>query len=417
MKGARSIVSRFLFQPLLVCVMVVLAGILSPKLAESAELTIYASEDATLYQLGGNMDANNGDDQSLAIAGVVSYGGDADSILRFDLSKIPRGSTIASAKLFLNRNGNVTDGDVNTGIQAVFTQSPLTPPWDENSVTWNNAPARGPSLFTIAITPITADQRTIEHSSEALLDWINSARTDPAVAKAGWRVKGLSNGNQGVSLCSREFAFGFFAPRLVITYDGVGQTNRLQLSNLIVAKKGNPFCEEANGMIGASCIAGDAIDLYMPQAISGDFTAICRFSAFLPKVWINVPQASVGMFLRSRAIDGSVCPDVSKIVCSSLSAAWADSGNYYPGAKAGSVSGSVSIAYLQQKQQYEFYFRIVNRDNIYAVSFSRNGMNWMKLAEAAVSEYTTSYCGVGISVPVGGARSSIVLKGFEIFRP
>jgi hypothetical protein len=194
--------------------------------------------------------------------------------------------------------------------------------------------------------------------------------------------------------------------------------HHLRLSDFTVVRKGHPSCEQADGNIGLSCVADQAVELYYPHAIRADFTATCRFVASLPKVWINVPQAQVGVFLRPTAPDGTVYPDADKIICSNLTTAWADSGNYQPGAKVGGATGSLSVAYLQQKKEYEFYFRVVKRATTYAVYFSRNGMNWIKLAEDTVSgSYETPYCGVCLSVPAGGRKSGIILKGFDVVNP
>ena len=402
-----------------ITIFLVTSALLFGVRAQSAEITIFDSADSTLSQTFSQSDAILGDAQYLDIGGITSFGGSADSLIRFDLSAIPAGATITAAKLLFNEYGTCTNGNINTGIDALFSPAAQTPSWDDTAVTWNNAPARGATLFDVPIGTEAIDGRTIEYSSPALLNWVVTAKANPAVANAGWRVYCVSNGNQGVRIYSKKATYSFFAPRLIVSYTGgAAPSDRLSLSNLTLNSSGSPICEQANGQIGVSCRAGDAVNFYYPRAISGDFTATCWFSAVLPRVWMQTPQAAVGLFLRPGAPDGKVYPDANKIVYTGLNTKWSDSGAYWISSAVNGAAWSTDSCkciYLQQKKLYEFYIRLTKQGAKCTFYFSRNGYCWTTMASNAVPEsYTAPYLGFCLSVPPGGVRSSIILEGFEV---
>ena len=85
---------------------------------------------------------NHGYDTSLR---VKSDSRTRRSYLRFDLSSIPNGKTVATVKLYLY----CTLADANPNVQVYVHGTGDN--WDESSITWNNAPAVGSLITSISV--------------------------------------------------------------------------------------------------------------------------------------------------------------------------------------------------------------------------------------------------------------------------
>ncbi len=120
--------------------------------------------DNTTTTFGDADDRNSGSDPEFPLMNWTFQGvpGIYNSLIAFDFSSIPSGSTIISAKLSLyacedcgNAGHEARDGKTNPGLI-----SRIIEPWDENTVTWNTKPA---------ITSVNAD--TLPPSTSAFEDY------------------------------------------------------------------------------------------------------------------------------------------------------------------------------------------------------------------------------------------------------
>ncbi len=110
--------------------------------------------------------------------GVVNHG-----LIEFDLSPIPPGAVINSATLevmeYQNCSFNMNAIEVHANLAA----------WVESTVTWNNAPAYGPSLGTNTGETEGCD-RLIFGVTASVQSWVGGTSTN-----YGFRLTGPANGN------------------------------------------------------------------------------------------------------------------------------------------------------------------------------------------------------------------------------
>ncbi|MFO0756871.1 MAG: DNRLRE domain-containing protein [Byssovorax sp.] len=87
------------------------------------------------------------------------------SLLSFDVSQVPAGSTVTSATVTLNTTNT---GPGNVSVRAASA------PWAENTVTYANAPAYGPEIATFSAGPGAGGARTFDITALAS-SWVNGA--------------------------------------------------------------------------------------------------------------------------------------------------------------------------------------------------------------------------------------------------
>lgn len=152
-------------------------------------------------------------------AGAWTWGGievDIRGAFQFDMSAIPSGSTILSAKLSLYSNPTPINGDLvnaNSGSDNSMHIRRIIQSWDASTVTWLTQPSTS-----------TTDQILVPHTSSNFLDLIDMDVT--AIVQAQ-----MANGNYGFMMgLENEFPYNIrqFAsslhsdaskhPKIVITY-------------------------------------------------------------------------------------------------------------------------------------------------------------------------------------------------------
>jgi len=175
------------------------------------------ANEANIAGLGGNdatdRTAKDLDAAAWTIGGVPVY---IRGSFKFDLSGIPAGATIISAKLTLYSIPDPTNGDqinANSGSNNAMYIRRITSNWDGTTVTWQTQP-----------TTTTTDQILIPHTNQSFLDL-----TDLDVKNL---VDGMrTNGNYGFMMtlqneiaytirqfCSSKHINAAKHPKLVIVY-------------------------------------------------------------------------------------------------------------------------------------------------------------------------------------------------------
>lgn len=101
------------------------------------------------------------------------------SLIKFDLSAIPAGSTITSATLYLYSDpahSGTVDADGNStlsGSNAVYFEK-VTANWNETSVTWNNQPA-STAVGRIWFPASTSTTENVQINIKSFVEsWVNS---------------------------------------------------------------------------------------------------------------------------------------------------------------------------------------------------------------------------------------------------
>lgn len=139
------------------------------------------------------------------------------ALLAFDLSQIPVGSTVVSAKLNLYAYTDFTLAPLQDGHygQNESTLSRITSNWTENLVTWNTQP-----------TFSTLHQTTLNQSAAPDQNYLNINVTDLVQdmidnpnSSFGFRLALVNEvATASLSFCSSEFAITARRPSLVIEY-------------------------------------------------------------------------------------------------------------------------------------------------------------------------------------------------------
>jgi len=172
----------------------------------------YAVADTMV--LAGYANTNYGSDIDMW-AGYDTYlnpdGGKARSLVRFDLSAIPAGTSISQAtlRLYLRRSYDVPD------TSRVIATYRVTSWWAEGDVTWNIRPGLGGMYGWISI-PYAAWDWYAADVTDLVRSWVSGQYSNYGV----WIL-----GNEGASdpnwrgFCTREYS-GECGARLQITYSG-----------------------------------------------------------------------------------------------------------------------------------------------------------------------------------------------------
>jgi len=186
------------------------------KLSAQTTITLSADQDAAL---GIHYNLNTGDDNYGTAAQAAAFAINGNSglnlnraILSFDLSAIPQGAIITSAKLNLYANTNVGSLTGHSGANNAYLQR-VTTAWSDNSVTWNNVPA---TTTQNQVTLPASTSNNQDYLNIDVLDLVNDMNTN---GNYGFLLK-LVNETPTAALlfCSNEYTDTNKHPKLVITY-------------------------------------------------------------------------------------------------------------------------------------------------------------------------------------------------------
>ena len=405
-----------------------------------------AVADAGITEQFGAVMTNHGRDSTVAVSQVNSYGGNSNALMRFDLSAIPVDADIQNVTLCLCRAGNATDGDLNTGATVRFAQVPIEAIWDEYDVNWHSVPPLGGEVFAVSFGPDTLGT-VVCYESPQLLDWVRRAVADPALAWAGWRLFCVSNGNQGVSLATREYDFVFKRPRLEITYQNgtavmteepaCPSCANLTLAELTTLQTGNPFIGEMQGLIGLAVSAGQSLELLAPRPITGDFTFICHADYSFSKYWTFAVLNEAGIFLRPPAPEGELIgrPAIAAFTITS----WSGNNMHIPTGRApaeqtlpaqGLVNRTADAAHMPAPSEnrreaatlvnrnrlvHEIYYRIQRRGDAITTAYSTTGYEWITLtAGTSPADYDQCYPGFYVYCPEGTSSVQVTIRALQL---
>lgn len=186
--------------------------------AKIVSLTLSPANNPSEMHIWGNNINKESSDPTAPEIGAVSWTHLGEQIgmrgaVKFDLSAIPAGSTIVSAKLSLFSNPTPLNGDLtkaNSGPNNAMLIQQITTPWNAATVKWINQPAT-----------TTANQVLIPHTDQAFLD-LADINVTPLVnlnANHGFLIR-LQSENVFNSriFCSSKNALVNKRPKLVVEY-------------------------------------------------------------------------------------------------------------------------------------------------------------------------------------------------------
>lgn len=130
----------------------------------------------------------------------------ARTLLKFDLSSIPAGSTIESATLIMTLKSYSIDATTQTAIYRSIGD------WEENAVTWNDMPALGDQIQSQLVAGYSPEYWDL---TDAVKNWLSGAWANQGVV-----IK--TNESYGPYLTfgywTRESGLASNAPQLAVTY-------------------------------------------------------------------------------------------------------------------------------------------------------------------------------------------------------
>lgn len=133
-------------------------------------------------------------------------GKDLYTLIKWDVSAIPAGRTVKSARITINVT-NPTGG--------TYELYRISTPWDESQVTWNTRPTMGATVRgTVTASSIGTHTITLDDEGVALVqDWVNNAATNYGIRIVDTSV------TDGLAFDSSEVSTASKRPKLTITYE------------------------------------------------------------------------------------------------------------------------------------------------------------------------------------------------------
>jgi hypothetical protein len=172
---------------------------------------------------------------------LLRVGGNDESLLSFDLSSIPEGSTVDSATLRLYVNGGAGDGPVN--IHAA------TAAWSEGTVTYQSFNQQFAGAISGAILPQSASALKSADVSGLVTSWLTGAQQNLGILLE-------DAGSKKTIFVSSEGAAGY-APSLEVCYTvpptDYCEEDPCQNSGICVNGDDDYTCECAPGYTGTDC--------------------------------------------------------------------------------------------------------------------------------------------------------------------
>lgn len=176
-------------------------------------------KDASLgYHDGYGTDNNNYGTDYLFKAFSVDGSGSLNEnrgLIQFDLSIIPKGTTIISAELSLYASGYVNSALQGHSGDNAAVLSRITSPWSESSVTWNTAPATTSENQVITAPSLSSDQDYIMDVKNIIQDMIN----DPLNSYGFHWMLQNETPNRILSFYSSDASEAAKRPKLCVTYE------------------------------------------------------------------------------------------------------------------------------------------------------------------------------------------------------
>jgi len=180
--------------------------------ASSVSVTLFPTDDAVINQHDPNMISGYGNKISTrnAFGGGGSYNWGLESLLKFNLSSIPKNSTITSAtlRLWYSNYADTNPQGRKLNLYAIISD------WNESTVTWNTHPSYAFQL---------SDYATVPWSTGVWMEWnvtidIQSF-IDGNLSLYGWKIADEKYwGSSNIPITCFSSKEGSHAPYLEVKY-------------------------------------------------------------------------------------------------------------------------------------------------------------------------------------------------------
>ncbi len=153
---------------------------------------------------------NKGTEDYLIVRSMYLTDFELDTLLKFDLSYVPAGTTVKSATLGLYY-WHYNNGDPYNRQLDVYH---ITEAWDEGTVTWNNQPSYDSNVIDSAYVPGSYGWMTWDVTS-SVQEFVDGTKTN-----YGWQIMDVNtSGDSMIYFRSKEYADSGFHPSLQLDLD------------------------------------------------------------------------------------------------------------------------------------------------------------------------------------------------------
>jgi len=140
------------------------------------------------------------------------------SLIKFDFSSIPHGSTIIEAKLSMYSDGNHANYDIMQNATYKTNSSyfrKITSPWNESTVTWNNQPSNTSTNQAQLGESLTAGENYLEIDvMDLIIDLFENPSSDYGLMFIDYDEIKYAR----MAFCSSDHADPNKRPKIEITY-------------------------------------------------------------------------------------------------------------------------------------------------------------------------------------------------------
>ena len=183
--------------------LILLSPIFLDVSASSTSTTLNPSADT--YVVGDQGDSNYGSDEFFKIGHFSDH--DYWVYIRFDLSSIPEGAAIISAKLKIYQYYQSSA----SGNLAVYR---VTGDWSEEDITWNNKPSNADTASDTISTPTSSNVWVEFDVTDDVQGFV-----DGSYSNYGWVIKPEGwSGNGYAAYRSKEYSSSSYHPQLIVEY-------------------------------------------------------------------------------------------------------------------------------------------------------------------------------------------------------
>jgi hypothetical protein len=202
--------------------------------------TLYATADATVLQGAANRNFGNTSDMWVGYDHCegLKVG---RSLVKFDVSAIPPGTSIAQATLRLHLENSCDIGERTHNVTVYRTSGN----WAETSVTWNSKPGQAEAYGSRSIRSRTWEWYTFDVTG-LVRGWVNGNFANQGLTLRGPESSGNSSAQLGFA--TRNASGTTYDPRIVVTYAGGSTTEAPTGDQASAPAESGPTVRELAGL-------------------------------------------------------------------------------------------------------------------------------------------------------------------------